>query len=252
MNPIFVRFGLLTFCTILAPGSGCVSSSPREALTEIAVGVRVDRMAQQVEVDGTIAIEVGILEAAACMWKTREHESLVVVKALPSAVHAAMLVAGFVPGKPGVWKEAFLESGEFDCLKLMKPQGELLAIDVRLADASVVPLTAWIRSTSGAQKFPEQPWIFAGSVFVTNPKSWKEPGEHYVADLTGQIIGIVTFGDEVIAFDEVLPDRADLATPEWEVDSSRIPAPGTPVTLVIRKRTPEEQVTRAVSNAATP
>ncbi|MSR40960.1 MAG: hypothetical protein EXS10_03550 [Phycisphaerales bacterium] len=215
---------------------GCATAPRHAGLADFAQGLRVDRSAKCVEVDAEIAIDVGVLEAAACLHKTREHESLVVVRALPSALHAAMLLAGFEPGKPGVWSELFLPSRAFDRLELKPPSGALLAIDVRLADGTLVPLSSWIRSTDGARAFPLHPWVFAGSVFAPNPKSWKEPGEHYVADYTGQIIGIVTFGDEVIAFDEVLPDRVAFAEPDWEVDSTKIPPPGTPVILVIRAR----------------
>jgi hypothetical protein len=60
------------------------------------------------------------------------------------------------------------------------------------------------------------------------------PGEHYVADRTGSIVGIVTFGDETIAFDEVLSDQAEVDAPQWQARTERMPAPGTRVELVIR------------------
>jgi hypothetical protein len=63
------------------------------------------------------------------------------------------------------------------------------------------------------------------------------PGEHYVADMTGSIIGLVTFGDEVVGFARVMPDSADVSEPVWEVDPERVPPIGTPVTLILRKTT---------------
>jgi hypothetical protein len=62
------------------------------------------------------------------------------------------------------------------------------------------------------------------------------PGEHYVADRTGSIVGLVTFGDEVIAYDEVLSDKVDVDAPEWQANTPVMPAPGTRVQLVIRPR----------------
>jgi hypothetical protein len=62
------------------------------------------------------------------------------------------------------------------------------------------------------------------------------PGEHYVADRTGSIVGLVTFGDEVIAYDEVLSDKVDVDAPEWQANTAVMPAPGTRVQLVIRPR----------------
>jgi hypothetical protein len=60
------------------------------------------------------------------------------------------------------------------------------------------------------------------------------PGEHYVADRTGSIVGIVTFGDETIACDEVRSDKADVDAPQWQARTERMPEPGTQVKLVIR------------------
>jgi hypothetical protein len=60
------------------------------------------------------------------------------------------------------------------------------------------------------------------------------PGEHYVADRTGSIVGIVTFGDETIACDEVISDKADVDAPQWQARTERMPEPGTRVRLVIR------------------
>ena len=64
-------------------------------------------------------------------------------------------------------------------------------------------------------------------------------GEHYVADLSGSIIGLVTFDDEVIGFSRVIADQAAVHPPEWEVDPERIPPVGTEVRLVIRRYPPE-------------
>ena len=48
----------------------------------------------------SIACNSGWLEQVACMVGTREHESLVVVEAKPSEVHAALLLLGLEPGTP--------------------------------------------------------------------------------------------------------------------------------------------------------
>ena len=58
---------------------------------------------------------------------------------------------------------------------------------------------------------------------------------HYVADRTGSVVGIVTFGDETIACTSVLSDQAELDAPEWQANSERMPEPGTRVELLIRR-----------------
>ena len=67
-----------------------------------------------------------------------------------------------------------------------------------------------------------------------NPKAMG-PGEHYVADESGSIIGLVTFGDEVIGFSRVLADQDAVQEPEWEVNTAAIPPMGTSVTLVLKR-----------------
>jgi uncharacterized protein (AIM24 family) len=60
------------------------------------------------------------------------------------------------------------------------------------------------------------------------------PGEHYVADFTGSVVGLVTFGDEVIAYDDVIADKVDVDPAAWVAWTERMPPEGTRVELLIR------------------
>jgi hypothetical protein len=53
--------------------------------------------------------------------------------------------------------------------------------------------------------------------------------------MTGSIIGLVTFGDEVIGLSHVISDQAAIHEPEWEVNPERVPPIGTEVTVVLRR-----------------
>ena len=48
-------------------------------------------------------------------------------------------------------------------------------------------------------------WMFAGSGFVRD--SAAPSGERYAADLSGSVVGLVTFGDEMLAWPEVMSDQ---------------------------------------------
>lgn len=203
-----------------------------------------------VEVKSWVCLDEGWLEQIACSPATREHESLVVVKAKPSQIHAALLMAGFQPGTPGRW------TFENNTLGTIDPTGERLDVLVRYADPShggaIVehPIRKWIRNgaehqgrdpSGGANdEFPDLPWVFGGSVIVPNPKSMG-PGEHYIADESGSIIGLVTFGDEVIGFSRIFADQDAVQPREWEVNTAVIPPVGTEVTLILRKSSPSVQ-----------
>ncbi|UCD74129.1 MAG: hypothetical protein JSV91_10100 [Phycisphaerales bacterium] len=187
------------------------------------------------EIQATSCLTSGWLEQIVCSPGTREHEALLVTAVKPHQIHAALLLAGFQPGSPGRW---FRENG---VLTFISPKGDALELFVRYPGAGgemiEEPVRNWISDHLGRQTFPPDPWIFAGSRFAENP-SWMGPGEHYVADLTGSIIGLVTFGDEVVGFSRVLADDSSVQKPEWEVASDRVPPLGTPVTLILRPFVP--------------
>jgi len=195
-------------------------------------GVTVLVEEEEVWLQAWVCLEAGWLEQIACAPGTREHESLVVPRAQPGQIHAALLMAGFEPGRPGSWTAG--SAG----YSFVPPRGSKLEVLARYATQTgqtiEEPIRNWIRDHGRRQDFPSEPWVFGGSLIEPNPE-WMEPGEHYVADLTGSIIGLVTFGDEVIGFSRVFADQASVQPPEWEVDRQRIPPVGTEVTLILRR-----------------
>ena len=199
------------------------------------IAVRPDEAT--VEVQAWTCLEAGWLEQIACAPNSREHESLVVVKASPSEIHAALLLAGFEPGSPGTW--SYVD----DALQFTQPTGDRLDVFVRyenaVGDAIQEPISAWIQDHRGQHEFPDEPWVFGGSAFEKN-LPWMGPGEHYVADMTGSIIGLVTFGDEVIGFSRVIADQESVQPPAWEVWTEHVPPVGTQVTLILRRAVPTQ------------
>ena len=247
----FAVLALLACCTISAarfaqstkPQADAPTSQPDPNSERIVnpfpdITVRLKPGDPSIEIRAWTCLDSGFVEQIACSPQTREHESLLVVKAKPSQIHAALLMAGFAPGSPGRW------TYENDVLGTVDPTGEKLAILIRYADAAKPenpierPVRDWLRSatTDPAQSrpFPEGPWVFGGSIIRKNP-AHMEQGEHYVADMTGSIIGVVTFGDEVIGYSKVISDQESIESPLWEVNPETIPPPGTEVVLVVRK-----------------
>jgi hypothetical protein len=100
---------------------------------------------------------------------------------------------------------------------------------VRRADAAVDPAAAPPGGDAGA---PQGNLVFAGSRIRPNTPSMGD-GEHYVADLTGSVVGLVTFGDEVIAYDEVIADKVDVDPAAWVAWTERMPPEGTRITVLI-------------------
>jgi hypothetical protein len=215
--------------------AGCSTAGrPSGTLVEAFEGVTVQPDGGVVEVEAFVCLDDGWLEQVACSPDTREHEALLVIEARPSNLHAALLMAGFEPGTPGQW------SYDDGAVAVTPPTGDTIEIHVRYqTDGRSVqePIGAWIVGAQDNRPFPARAWVFAGSLLAENP-GWMGPGEHYVADLTGSIIGLVTFGDEVIGFERVMADQEAVEPTQWRVNTGYMPPIGTPVTVILRATAP--------------
>ncbi len=215
--------------------AGCAGTSPSAkpgTVVEPFDGIAVHAAKGRVEIQAFVCLDGGWLEQVACSPDTREHEALLVVKTRPSNIHAALLMAGIEPGSPGRW------SYQDGTVSVVPPTGDRLDVLVRYernGRSIEEPIGSWIVGATDDRPFPDVPWVFAGSAFAENP-DWMEPGEHYVADLSGSIVGLVTFGDEVIGFGQVMADQETVEAMQWQVDTDHVPPIGTPVTLILRHR----------------
>ena len=210
---------------------------------QIGPNIQVDHRKSEVIIRAQIASRNGFLEQLVCKAGTREHESLLAVEVVPKMIHAALLAAGFTPGSPGSWTETPPDASGKSTTNFQPPTGSKVQLFVRWEDDGRInerALCEWVRgvpadaSSNTPVVFPCDRFVFAGSHIRPNPKSLG-PGEHYVADYTGSVVGLVTFGDEVIAFEEVIPDRVDVAPAMWESWTDRIPVEGTPIELILRR-----------------
>lgn len=218
------------FVAASSPTNLAPEASPATGrIVVLSPSLRVDVDHSVVEADGTLCLDAGYLEQVACRRGTREHESLIVPDAMPSAIHAAMLLAGFTPGRPGRWQ--WSDTGE---LSVEPPTGDQVEILLRIDGEPPRPIRDFIEDGRTREPFPEGAFVFSGSQVRENPPSLG-PGTHYLADWSGSAVGIVTFGDEMVSWREVIPDSADAAAPVWITRSSQLPPPGTRATLILRR-----------------
>jgi len=179
-----------------------------------------------VRVQGHVACTQGFLEQMVCGRGSREHESLVVIDAPASVVHAAMLAAGMRAGKPGSW-----HSATDGVVQLVSPTGDVVQVLVQWQDETgehQAPLSSWLINLSAGSTQPI--FVFAGSAFVPN----KQGAQRYLADDSGSVVGLVTFGDEVIAMREVVPDKVQVSAARWKARTSVMPVEGAAVTVILR------------------
>ena len=203
-----------------------VSSEP--APIELFPGVMiVTGERPRVELAARVCLEEGWLEQIACMAGTREHESLVVPRATPSQVHAALLAIGQENGRPGQW------TMDGETLQLQPPTGAAIDVRVRWLDGTrerEASIWSWVHEP-GRETPADRPFIFGGSKIVETAG-----GEIYLADHSGSIIGLVTFGDEVIGCAVVFSEQQSVQEPAWQVAQGVVPPYGTDVTLILQPR----------------
>lgn len=251
------------------PVSSVTSDEPPKppalpGLREVFLGVRVDLDAKVVEFDGTVPIDAHtksglkvFLETTVCAYDSKEHESLVVTKAKPSHAHAALLMVGLKPGKPGAWKQ--VEGrwvGE-------PPTGDAVVVEfvVKEADGAerVEDPAEWIVNIKDGKTLaviaPEAEWVFAGSRLLAKKPGARAPGagiepaqavperkeekpgpEFYAADSEGTLVGLTSFGTETIGWSAMYNPDTDKEAPEWIARPEKVPEIGTKVTVRVRPK----------------
>jgi len=182
-------------------------------------GIEVDTKAREVRLASEVVLQTGALELFACSEGTREHESILAVRARPSHVTFALTLLGIEPGKPGFTTEA----GAFS-----PPAGQVLEVTCRFKGADgkphEVPAHAFLRLAGTETALDRRLQWMA----VARP----EADALRAADREGTVICLSNFPEAVI--DVPFESTADNAALIYEVNPDTVPKPGTPVTIVIR------------------
>jgi len=215
----------------------------QEALARLDLpGVKINIEKWAVDVDATICLQHGLLELIACTKDSKEHESIVAINAKPSHIHTALLLLGAVPGNPAI-QRMIEEDGEIRFLHL-PPRGHQIDVYLLFEDDKTRerPISEFIIAAdhedySGApepeeksepEKFPSHTFVFAGSHLVGEGDAPKQ----YLADLSGHVITLATFGDELLC----LPGFFEHANEAlmWQAHGDVLPPIDTKVTLRLR------------------
>lgn len=242
----------------VAPGS-IETGTAAEAAPRIVKlpGIAIDLQRRCVDLEGRICLQEGLLELVACTEATKEHESIVSVSARAMHIHTALLLVGADNGHPVMrrpldekqtrWRhlpargdviEVFLlTTGEND-KPVERPISDfIIRSRERVDEVDGVVLTAPSagKSQDRQTRCLTNTFIFAGSQLKDDG-----PGpRQYLADISGNVISIATFGDEVLClpFHETQHDGALM----WRIKPKSLPKVGTKVTLRLR---PKQKVAR--------
>jgi len=196
-----------------------------------------------VDIESRICLDKGMLELVACTKGSKEHESIVAIEARPMHIHTALLLLGADAGNPAIRQAA---DGENKIWIDQPPRGSavdvLLVFPDKAGKLAEHPISKFIAKSSeeteigreaaagkeSDTKFPTHTFLFAGSHLVEDG-----PGPRkYLSDESGNVISIVTFGDELLCLSGVHSDQQDAL--QWQVKAADLPPVGTKVTLRLR------------------
>lgn len=215
-----------------------------EKIRAIFPGITIHSEEHFVDVQSVVCLAEGYLEVIACGKDSREHESIVMVEAKPSHIHAALLLIGARPGNPAMRKPVNEEGTRWVDIP---PRGQEVKVTLLVPDAKGVmterPISDFVSPTkdesgipeaAGAvKKFPET-FLFAGS------HTYQEgDAKTYLGDVNGNVISISTFGDEVLCLSgHHAQDNQSLS---WQIRPDSLPQIGTKVTLRLRPQVAAEK-----------
>jgi hypothetical protein len=151
--------------------------------------------------------------------RDRAYESVVVTDVRPSIVHTGLLLVGAKPGKPAQFDPAYTP-----------PTGTRIDVEVRWKDKAgkvqKAPAQQWIRNIR-TKKPMNVSWVFAGSGFRKDPETGRD---RYLAD-GGDFITVLNLPTAML--DVPVESVRTMESRSYEGFVENMPAPGTPVTVVL-------------------
>ena len=227
-----------------------IPPSMEQALRKLQMpGVHLNLEERTVDVDAEVCLHEGLLELIACTEGTKEHESIVVLKARPLHVHTALLLFGARPGTPAMQK--FKDKNGEERYIPVPPSGDQIEVLLVFPDdegkPKEFPISRFIApvnlleyddshfEAAKTKGFPSG-FLFAGSHLVEHGKGPRK----YVCEASGNVISISTFGDEMLCLPGIYGHANEGLA--WQVNSKGLPDVGQSVILRLRpsQRTQEQ------------
>lgn len=203
-------------------------------------GVKINLAEWSVDVAATLCLRDGLLELIACTVDSKEHESIIAVEARPSHIHTALLLLGATPGNPAMVRVIESEEpGQAPRYAHFPPAGHPVGVFLVIDDGGPQehPISDFIVLASDGdeddegdedERFPADPFLFTGSILADAG----EGPRRYLADESGHVISIATFGDELLALPGVHSHSNEGLM--WRINDAKLPELGAKVTLRLR------------------
>ncbi len=237
---MLINAGLWACVAALGMGPAA-TSQPVGKVARFADGVTIDWKQKQVEVESDVVLVEGALELLACSRGTKEHESVLRIRARPLNVFQALGMLGLPDGA----------APRFDVQAQKPVAGRGTPVDVLVRyerDGKTVTEDSreWLLDFETKKPLRGARWYYVASA----PRG----GERIGADLYGTVACLMPFNTAILLLapeGRVLPPAASQPAPtsgpagdseyhntpeDWQVvpDAKRVPPLKTRVTLIIR------------------
>lgn len=209
-------------------------------------GINLNTEEKCVDVRAEVALHEGLLELVACTPDSKEHESIVMIHAKAMHIHTALLLLWAKPGNPAMQKKLDEEGTRWIPIE---PKGDPVEVFLVFPDEEGTlrehPISEFVAPADQVDfdgtplpprkvKFPSA-FVFAGSHLVEDG-----PGPRkYVADFSGNVISISTFGDELLCLPGIYGHQNGGLS--WQVNPEGLPPVGEKVILRLRPKVNPQQ-----------
>ncbi len=211
----------------VAPGAIAAKkdASDVKSKTPTLPGLKIDMKKRIIDAKGVICFREGVLELIATNRGGKDHESIVRLDSRPQHLHLALILIKVKQGTPGKWIYKDRKPIPID------PTGGRVAISMiyeKDGKRTEKPINYFVRNIQSKKPMAGNIFLFAGSVMHKTRKG----KSYYAANSSGDVISLVSFGDEVLA----LPKAASANNGEitLEANPDTIPKLNTPVTIRIK------------------
>lgn len=186
---------------------------------------------RRVYVEAAVCLREGEygLEFLLCRQETKEYESVLHTEADARIIHLGLEAAGAVAGSPVKFEPTF-----------QSPTGTPIKVTVRYADKGKIitrPAQDWVRNVK-TNKALAANWVFAGSIFYTDPENPKKKPA-YLATTEGNYISVANVPTAMLDLPFNSPKQ--LEGREFAPFMERLPAVDTKVVLVLEPLRPDQK-----------
>ncbi len=184
-----------------------------------------------VDLPGEIVLREGLIELIATIRGGKTHEAIATVHARPQHIHLALLLLRLQPGSPGKW--VYKKNGDGKKTPHpVNPTGSPVRVSFVLEeDGEKVerPASAFVVNRFTKKPLPSNVFLFSGSTI----RRRQDGSRFYTADMTGDVIALVSFGSELLAWPRAASTSNDRVA--WHARTEAIPPKGTSVTVRLRR-----------------